>query len=193
MKIANHEGSISNQQGAVAGGNIAGRDFYHLEPKKSLVEKMLVRLQVQYDSNEKTQTTIDELARYHLRRAPDGIDGLEAKLEASGRSSYYDDAIEKKEMFAKLLEKWSLYSSAQQIFVHILAKAENEFTQVIYGQIPSRSAEEINAMVIDRIVNPIVEECGGDLMYVNHNIVQGMVYWLAEQCFIKWHHGVVKP
>ncbi|MBL0375511.1 hypothetical protein JJB09_26235 [Rhizobium sp. KVB221] len=29
-------------------------------------------------------------------------------------------------------------------------------------------------MVIDRIVNPIVEECGGDLMAVNHNLVQGM-------------------
>jgi hypothetical protein len=44
---------------------------------------------------------------------------------------------------------------------------------------------------MDRIVNPIVEECGGDIMSVNHNIVQGMVYWLAEQCFIKWHNGAV--
>nr|WP_292529113.1 ABC-three component system protein [Mesorhizobium sp.] len=45
--------------------------------------------------------------------------------------------------------------------------------------------------MIDRIVNPIVEECGGELMSVNHNLVQGMVYWLAEQCFIKWHHAAV--
>ncbi|EPE96322.1 ABC-three component system protein [Rhizobium grahamii] len=68
---------------------------------------------------------------------------------------------------------------------------KNEFTQVIYGQIPKREPEEISALVIDRIVNPIVDECGGDLMAVNHNLVQGMVFWLAEQCFIKWHHGVV--
>lgn len=94
-------------------------------------------------------------------------------------------------MFAKLLERWSLYSSAQQIFVHILARADNEFTQVIYGQIFKSTPEEINALVIDRIVNPIVEECGGDLMSVNHNLVQGMVYWLAEQCFIKWHRSAV--
>lgn len=191
MKIATQNGTIANQQGAKASGNIAGRDFYYSEPKKGVIEKLLIKLKEQYDCSEQTQTTMDELARYHTRRAPDGIDGLEAKLEASGRFCYYDDAIEKKEMFAKLLERWSLYSSAQEIFVHILAKAENEFTQVIYGQIPTKTPEEINALVIDRIVNPIVEECGGDLMSVNHNLVQGMIYWLAEQCFIKWHKSEV--
>ena len=96
-------------------------------------------------------------------------------------------------MFAKLLQRWSLYSSAQLIFVHILAKAETEFTHVIYGQIPQKTPEEINALVIERIANPIVEECGSDLMSVNHNLVLGMIYWLAEQCFIKWHHGAVQP
>lgn len=191
MNIATQDGTISNQQGAHAGGSIVGRDYNNFEAKKSVVEKLLLRLKQQYDCNEQTKTTIDELARYHTRRAADGIDGLEAKLKASGRSDYYDEAIEKKEMFAKLLERWSLYSSAQQIFVHILARAENEFTQVIYWQIPQRTPEEINALVIDRIVTPIVEECGGELMSVNHNLVQGMVYWLAEQCFIKWHHGTV--
>lgn len=191
MDAATQHGTIANQQGAKAGGNIAGRDYYSIEPKKGVVEKLLVKLREQYECSEQTQLTIDELARYHMRRAPDGIDGLEGKLKASGRSGYYDEAIEKKEMFAKLLEKWSLYSSAQEIFVHILAKAENEFTHVIYGQIPTKSPEEINALVIERIVNPIVEECGGDLLSVNHNIVQGMIYWLAEQCFIKWHKSAV--
>ena len=193
MSIATQEATISNQQGAQAGGSIAGRDYNNFEAKKSVVEKLLLKLQQQYQCSEETQTTIDELARYHTRRATDGIAGLEAKLKAGGRIDYYDEAIEKKEMFAKLLERWSLYSSAQQIFVHILARAENEFTQVIYGQIPQKTQEEINALVIERIVNPIVEECGGELMSVNHNLVQGMVYWLAEQCFIKWHQSVVAP
>ena len=193
MSIATQEATISNQQGSQAGGSIVGRDYNNFEAKRSVVEKLLLKLQQQYQCSEQTQTTIDELARYHTRRATDGIEGLEAKLKASGRIDSWDEAIEKKEMFAKLLERWSLYSSAQQIFVHILARAENEFTQVIYGQIPQKTQEEINALVIERIVNPIVEECGGELMSVNHNLVQGMVYWLAEQCFIKWHQSVVAP
>ncbi len=193
MNTNTDNSTISNQKGAQAGGHVIGRDNVTVQAKQSMIEKLLLRLKEQYDCNEETQTTIDDLARYHIRRAPDGIVGLQAKLNASGRSRYYDDAIEQKEMFVKLLERWSLYSSAQLIFVHILAKAETDFTHVIYGQIPEKTHEEINALVIDRIVNPIVEECSSELLSVNHNIVHGMVYWLAEQCFIKWHHSAVKP
>ena len=182
--------NIVGQQHAHADGDITGRDkiVNYNEAPKRMIEKLLHKLQQQLDGNEQTQITMDELARYHLRRAPDGVSGLEAKLEAAGKLHHYDDAIEKKEMFAKVLERWSLYSSAQQIFVHILAKAENEFTQVIYPQIPDRSEVEINALVMERIVNPIVEECSSEIMAVSHNLVLGMVYWLAEQCFIRWHH-----
>ncbi len=191
MNVVTDNSTVSNQQGAQALGNIIGRDQITVQAKQSMIEKLLLRLKQQYECNEQTRTTIDDLARYHIRRASDGISGLKAKLEASGRSHFYDDAIEKKEMFSKLLERWSLYSSAQLIFVHILAKAETEFTHVIYGQIPKKTLEEINALVIERIVNPIVEECSSELMSVNHNLVLGMVYWLAEQCFVKWHHSAV--
>jgi len=180
-----------NQTKAQATGDITGRDKIIVESPKGMVEKLLLRLQKQYDDNEETQITIDELARYHSRRAVDGVAGLEAKLAAAGKSDSYVEAIEKKEMFAKLLQRWSSYSIAQLIFVHILAKAENEFSQVIYPQISAKTEAEINALVMERIVNPIVEECSSELMGVSYNIVQGMVYWLAEQCFIRWHHPAV--
>lgn len=179
-----------SQHKSNAGGDIVGGDKVttYNAAAKSKIEKLITKLQEQYDGDEATQNIIDELARYHSRRASDGISGLEAKLEAAGKCDAFDEAIEKKEMFAKLLQKWTMYSSAQMIFSHILAKAEIEFTQVIYPQIPFKTEAEINAIVIERIVDPIVEECGDDLLAINHNLVLGMVYWLAEQCFIRWHH-----
>lgn len=182
--------NLVNQERASAHGDMVGRDKITVEAPKGMVERLLLRLKQQYDGNEATQQIIDELARYHIRRASDGIFGLEAKLKAAGKSDSYDDAIEKKEMFAKLLHTWSLYSSAQLIFVHILARAENEFNQVVYPQILIKTEAEINALVLERIVHPIVEECSSDLMGVSYNVVQGMVYWLAEQCFIRWHKTV---
>lgn len=180
-----------DQQRSNAGGDIVGGDkvttTYNSAPK-SKIEKLLQTLKEQYDGDQETQSIIDELARYHTRRATDGVFGLQAKLEAADKGDSFEDAIEKKEMFAKLLQKWTMYSSAQLIFAHILAKAEVEFSQVIYPQIPAKSEADVNALVIDRIVNPIVEECGDDLLAINHNLVQGMVYWLAEQCFIRWHY-----
>lgn len=96
MNLATGHSTISSQEGAHARGDIVGRDKIIVETKKGMIERLLLRLKEQYDCNEQTQTIIDELARYHIRRAPDGVMGLQAKLEASGRSQYYDDAIEKK-------------------------------------------------------------------------------------------------
>ncbi len=183
-----------NQSDAKADGDVVGRDKTTVInntalPSKGMVERLLAKLQQQVEDKIETREIIDELARYHRKRSVDGVSGLEAKLNAAGRGASYFDAIEKKEMFVKLLERWSLYHSAQQIFVHILAKAEIEFNSVVYLQIPNKTESEINALVIDRIIGPIVEECGYDVIEMSHNVVHGMVYWLAEQCFIRWHQS----
>ena len=109
-KLADQGGTSMNsvsQQKATAGGDIIGGDkiAVHNAAPKSKVEKLLTRLQEQYDGDEETQNIIDELARYHSRRATDGITGLEDKLKAAKKVDCYDDAIEKKEMFAKLLQR----------------------------------------------------------------------------------------
>ncbi len=112
---------------------------------------------------------------------------MQAKLKVAGREDEYLEAIEKKEQFAKLLERWSLYASAQEIFAYLLAKAEYEFTYVIRPQIATISKVQVNELVRDRIVAPTVEECGATVFTVNHSTAMGMVYWLAEQCFVRWH------
>ncbi len=181
----------SNQKNSKAGRDVVGRDIntinYNSTPK-SKIEKLLTKLQEEYDSNDQIKSTISELARYHSQRASDGIFGLENKLIAAGKRDHLPDVLEQKEMFVKLLSNWDMYSSAQSIFSYILAKTENEFKQNIYLHIPKKTEAEINVLVMDRIVNPIVNEFGDDLIEINHNVVQGMVYWLAEQCFIRWHH-----
>jgi len=178
------------QSGAKAGGNIVGGNLnntnINLPPKKA-IEKLLYRLQEEVEHNIEIQHTIEELSRYFKKRSHDGIDGLEAKLKIGTVNISYIDAIEKKEMFVKLMRDWSMYSTAQQIFAHYLARVENEFTGVIHPQLDATPEAEINAQIIDRIIKPIVDECGIEVFILNDNIVYGMIYWLAEQCFIRWH------
>lgn len=86
-----------NQTNACADGDIVGRDkITKIESPKGKIEKLLLRLKEQYDASDETKITIEELARYHLRRAQDGIEGLENKLIAASMYHYYDDAIEKR-------------------------------------------------------------------------------------------------
>jgi len=81
----------------------------------------------------------------------------------------------------------SFYASAQEIFAHLLAKAEYEFTYVIRPQLNGISKVEANELVRDQIVVPIIEECGTTVFSINHSTAMGMIYWLAEQCFVRWH------
>jgi hypothetical protein len=183
------------QDGATAGGDVVGRDKiteHHHYPHPpttppGIVEQLLMKLQEEIKNNDKVRHTIEALAHFQTRQSHDGIDGLEAKLAAGHREHEYLVALEKKEMFAKLLEKWSLYASAQEIFVFLLAKAEHEFTYAIYPKLKAISEVEINQLVHDQIVMPTINECGTTVFTLNHAVVMGMVYWLAEQCFIRWH------
>lgn len=181
-----------NQTRATAEGSIAGRDINNTVNLNSphsatVIERLLASLQSEMDDEKHVQITIDKLQRFYTKRSADGIDGLAAKLEKSGRSAFYFDAIELKEMFAKLLERWSLYESAQQIFVYLLARAERQFNDIIRPQLNSCDIACINGLVDRLIVEPTVNECGATVFSIDHNVATGMIYWLAEQCFVRWH------
>lgn len=181
-----------NQSGADAGGDIVGGNkdtHYHLPRTAplSLVEKMMERLSVEMRDSLKVQELISSLQFFYIQKAKDGVAGLEAKLIKADREDDLLYAFEKKELFVKLLDRYSLYESAQRIFTHLLAKTEHEFSQIIHPQIANLSRKEINDLVSTRIVEPIVQECGIGPLDINHCVVMGMIYWLAEQCFIRWH------
>ncbi|RWC89222.1 MAG: hypothetical protein EOS32_29665 [Mesorhizobium sp.] len=184
--------STVDQSGAHAGRDMAGRDINHTHNnisanRVSAVEKLLQKLENEIAQNQVARDMIDRLKRFYTQRSHDGVRGLQAKLSISGRDDSYDDAIEMKEMFVKLLERWSLYYSAQQIIVHLLARAERQFNDIILPQISSCDRVQINTFMNDLIVVPTVEDCGASVLEVDHNTAMGMIYWLAEQCFVRWH------
>jgi hypothetical protein len=179
------------QEGAIAGGDVVGGDkvvnYHPPAAPVGVVGQLLAKLQAEIDADEKVRHTIEALARFHKKRSEDGVEGLEAKLAAGGRSDEYYGALEKKEMFVKLLERWSLYASAQEIFVCLLAQAEHCFNLRVHPLISNHSRVQVNSLIDDLIVVPTINQCGASVFVLNHNVCMGMVYWLAEQCFVRWH------
>jgi hypothetical protein len=100
------------QDGASAQGDVVGRDkketHHHHYPPASppgIVEQLLVKLQAEIEQNEEVRHTIEALAHFQTRRAPDGIDGLEAKLKAANRENELFAALEKKGNVRKAARK----------------------------------------------------------------------------------------
>ena len=181
-----------NQSGARAGGDVVAgnKEAHYYLPQSApvgVVEKMMERLSVEIRDNQRVQDLISSLQFFYIQKTKDGVVGLEAKLSKAGRDNELLYAFEKKELFVKLLDRYSLYESAQRIFAHLLAKTEHEFSQIIYPQIPALNQIEINDLVSARIITPIVQECWMGPLDITHSVIMGMIYWLAEQCFIRWH------
>ncbi len=181
-----------NQSSAHADGDIVAGNkvtHHHLAPSApaGLIEKMMERLSAEIRDNQRADELISSLQFFYIQKSRDGVVGLEAKLIKADREDELLYALEKKELFVKLLDRYSLYRSAQRIFAHLLAKTEYEFAQIIHPQIADLNRSEINVLVSARIVEPIVQECGMGPLDINHSVVMGMIYWLAEQCFVRWH------
>jgi hypothetical protein len=152
-----------------------------------LIEQLLHRLQHEMEHDVRVQQTIEKLQVYCRRKSEVGPVGLEAKLTAADREYEILGAIERKEQFAKLLERWSLYGSAQEIFAYLLARAEHEFTMSVNPHLGIADPVAINQVITQRIVEPTIADCGVGEFCFDHRSAMGMVYWLAEQCFVRWH------
>lgn len=185
-----------DQAGACAGGDITGRDKitntnnfdFSRSASAPKIQALKARLIAEMERDHQVGAIIEDLQHYHNRRgAPDGIEGLEPKLRAAGRDYEILDALEQKERFAKLLSKWSLYASAQEIFVHLLALSVHEFRMSIQPIIGQLDRQAYNELVTYKIIRPLMDEVGDCPLSMDAVVTMGLYYWLAEQCFVRWH------
>lgn len=180
-----------NQKGATAGGDIVGGDKvvhnYVSTPKPTKLELLKERLIQEVKDGAQCAELIEQLKNYQKPVVLDGVVGLEAKLQVSGRSAQLMTALEMKEQFSKLLDKWSLYGSAQEIFAHLLAMTHYKYTHQIFPQIGALDNVSIDELIDQKIVSPAIDEVGIDVFSLDHQTAMGMVYWLAEQCRVRWH------
>lgn len=184
--------TVTQADSTVLGNQVGGNfnqtnNYQSAQNGATVIEKLLAQLQDEVEKELHCSEMLIRLQRYHGGKVLDGVKGLQAKLVHAGRADELEDALERKESFSKLLESWSLYASAQEIFAHLLAKAEHLFNTEILPDIGTLQISEVNRRVNQLIVEPTVHECGASLFKIDHYVAMGMVYWLAEQCFVKWH------
>ncbi len=137
--------------------------------------------------NAEVRNLVDNLQYYFQPFPYDDVIGLEAKLEHAGRAGQKRQALRKKEAFSKLLAEWQAYPSAQEIIAYFLTKLETCFESHIVPVLGNASPEEIDSLIGEKMIEPVLAEMGCGPFMLNYLNVSGMVYWLAEQCYVRWH------
>lgn len=115
--------------------------------------------------------------------------GLEDKLKAAERDDQLEGAQEKKELFAKLLTRMQHYPSAQKIFALFLARINDVFENHISPYAASLDRQKIDKIIEEKIIQPTINDMGVGFEHftLNHAHVRGMIYWLADRCYVRWN------
>lgn len=187
-----------DQNHANAGRDLIGGNVYQTsiilpaidtEISQAELETLVKKLQVAIDDNDTINHMVRSMEYFHRKReAKDGIVGLEAKLTKGGRETHRDDAIDQKLEFERLLEEWSYYASAQEILAHLLVHVQRNFMLVANPHLEDVPPHVLDQIVDQQVLGPILAKCAKIPQFeVNLNVALGMLYWLAEQCYVKWH------
>lgn len=132
---------------------------------------------------------IDDLQMFQDRRAEEDVVGLDAKLKVADRADQVLDAQMKKELFHKLLTRLQHYPSAQKLFAYFLARINDVFETHICPHAHQLDRQEVDKIVEEKIVLPTIADMGNGFQHftLTHAHIRGMIYWLADRCFVRWH------
>lgn len=178
-----------------AGGDITYQNSHNqninviLSGEDSPIQAWMASLEHEISTNKQVIHFIDTLQMYHEKHSHDGIEGLVDKLKHSGRSSDSEInlALRKKELFTRLLAKYSMFDSAQQIFAYLLSKLEEDFRALVLPNLNGKSIGMVDQLFSEYLIGPCAKEIKAGVFCLNSAIAAGMVYWLAEQCYVRWH------
>lgn len=185
--------TLSNQSRSIVRGDQAGRDIvkhYHSHGESQVSGGLKkLELQIQDENKDLHSTFVQSLQFFVDRRDEVDVVGLMEKIEKSTFNISYTSALIKKEAFAKLLLKYQEFSSAQELFAYFLSIIYDVFDEKICPVIEGLSYDDMQKIVdsdiLDKIFNEIGE--GSDVLLINRTHVRGMIYWLADKCYVRWH------
>jgi hypothetical protein len=178
------------QENNVVGGDMAAGDIhknYNLPAPHSPLRVMAENYRHEIEQDNNHQEFIDELQDY-MKRVP-GIEqrNLEEKLLAAKRDDLVVNAKHLKEQFTKKIYKHTFSPTAQNIFVHILAKINSCFRLRIKPLIHENSSPRtVDEAIYKEIVECIYMDVGNSELSINMDDIHGMLFYLTGNCYIEW-------
>jgi hypothetical protein len=152
------------------------------------VVRGLERFQEMVESDEDFQYFIERLEFFTNDKSRSTVIGLEQKLIEGGRTDLVDDAIEKKDHFAKRLSKSQLNPRRQWIYLYVLQKIKATFESSIRPLIKNNARSEVVDMAIyNHIVDRVYSEVIGSDSTIDQDTISGMLYFLTGKCHLVWN------
>src|SRR5690606_11451351 len=146
-------------------GDLAGRDIdksshIHIGQRSySQMRILLQKFKEEEQNSSQLSAFIEDLDYFNTQKENETVVGLESKLNAGNRSSFFEFAKDVKDRYHRKLYKYQFSEAAQKINVHLLALVQSYYMNEIYPLIcEGVSSSQINTLISERIVAPLLNE-----------------------------------
>lgn len=183
--------SDSVKQSNITAQNVAARDVNYnitsaspfLNPGlKSLIDKCLTEI----DGNETTIEFFKDLQYFSDRRTTRNL--RDKFTDAGLTEEYYEDALFSKESFAKFFEVIGRHATGQKILVAAFRHAFSVYNEKIKPHRSEMTFKEQQTVFESDVVLYLSLHLTGLPEFYGRNEAIGLIYHLADLCFIDYCH-----
>ena len=194
-KIETQNQAVSEQGVAIAENKGIVKVYVQSQMKDSYLSKLERNLQNEIGSDIILQEITQELNHYIRELENVEAVDLKGKLNLASRESELYEALRLKEKISKLIDKYSLYTSANKYLTFIFAKIIYLFKTYVYPEIyAEKNIFEIRKVVLEQVIIPVSKEIeqGENFFDLTFDDIYGMIYFLAGNCHLWFDKGHVK-
>lgn len=186
------------EQSNIRAETVVGRDdnsktcnFYNssiIYKEDLTLKKLLEEHELEKLKNSEYQDFSDELNNFFKQKTEKKLRDLTQKLVDGDRENFVSVALEAKERVTKKIYKFSLYTSAQEVYTHLLTNIRTTFKHSIESKIKSGKFDiyEIDDLVKEKIIEPFYQTIQGSSLYIDLDELYGLLYLLTGNCHIEW-------
>lgn len=181
-----------NQFGNAVDGDMAGRDIIknYYAGTRTLMSYLIEKFHKEKETNVAFSDIVDELQHFKDVVSPAGLIGLEAKLAAGSRQDEIDTGLRLKHQCAKKLMKYELFESSQLIYAYLLGEVLTRFRKYVTPLIlANEDRAKIDSVTFEKVVQPIVALLEENVLNINSQEIEGMMFFLSGNCHIRWDNA----
>lgn len=181
----------TTQSSNIVGGHVAGRDVnvYHSNTPTSL-GRLIKKFREEAENHQNLSNFIGELKIFTRTVPNEQVQGLEAKLRAGNREDRMFDALELKEFVYERLKENIASPTFQHVYAYLMSIIKDRFLTYVRPAIEDgRPRHDIDRIIFEDVINPTLREletCGEPHEFTSQQL-NGMLYFLAGNCHIRWH------
>jgi hypothetical protein len=190
-----------NQSKSQVAGDQVGRDkieaHYHPVQNESAFDGYVEEFRKQVEDAEQIEAILEELRYYTRPAARETVRpmNLAEKLRKVDRTEdEIFDAQDAKEEFAKLLHSRSLSIGPMRVYALLLADVVARYRQLVYPLIvEAHGRQAVDRALYEHVIAPIQERIAERGIPIAPHHAPGMLYYLAGNCHIVFHHDSISP